>query len=260
MKQRKNGFPAVKIDTDLFEKESTKVIINKYGSDGITTLIFAILAIFRNEGYYLYFDDDFVDYTSNQTGISAHIVENVIGMAVDIGLFDSDVFEKISVLTNEDLQRQYVACFYKRRYPMPIEKSVWLIGYDFKKDYTTKDTLIMGEEKVRVPYVKIAKAWNEISRNSEIPRVYDPSTWSEQRKKKVATLVRRHGVDEVLQAIERVGQSNFLNGKNDRGWTCTFSWFLKLKNFEKVAEGNYDNREAPKPERFSGIYDLSEYL
>lgn len=257
MKQRKNGFPAVKIDTELFEKESTKVIINEYGSDGITTLIFTILAIFRNEGYYLYFDDDFVDYTSNQTGISAHIVENVIGMAVDIDLFDSDVFEKFSVLTNKDLQRQYVACFYKRRYPMPIEKSIWLIGFDFKKDYTVKDTL--KTNKFSVPYKTIADTWNAIAEKTGIPKVNRSSTWSDSRKKHVATLVKRYGVDEVLSTIDRIGDSDFLCGQNNRGWKCKFPWFLETRNFEKIAEGNYDNEEKPK-NNLSAEDDLSEWL
>ena len=28
----------------------------------------------------------------------------------------------------------------------------------------------------------------------------------------------------------------------DRGWMITFDWFLLPSNFQKVLEGNYDNR------------------
>ena len=258
MKQRKNGFPTVKIDTDLFDRETIKAVIERFGSDGITTLIFAILAIFRNEGYYLYFDDDFVDYTSNQTGITADIVADVIDMAVDIGLFDSDVFEKFSILTNADLQKQYVACFYKRRYPMPIEKGIWLIGYDFKKDYLVKDTL-MADKELRIPYKKIEKTWNEMSDKTGLAKVRSSDAWSNSRKKHVATLVKRYGVDEVLDTIERIGNSDFLSGHNNRGWKCKFSWFLETRNFEKIAEGDYDNQKS-EYERRDNFVDISEYL
>ena len=259
MRQKKNGFPAVKIDTDLFEQEATKAIINKYGGDGFTTLIFAILAIFKGEGYYLYLNDDFIDYTANQTGIRASTVINVINMAVDIGLFDSDVFEKFSILTNIDLQKQYISEFRTRKRPVEIESSIWLIGYDFKKDYIAKDTL-MADKHFKVPYKQIETTWNKVAEKTGIPKVKASSVWSSSRKKHVAALVKRYGVDEVLSTIERIEKSDFLIGKNNRKWKIKFSWFLESRNFEKISEGNYDNQGKTYQNRFSGANDLSEYL
>lgn len=40
-------------------------------------------------------------------------------------------------------------------------------------------------------------------------------------------------------------KSDFLNGKNNTGWTASIDWLLKPANFVKVLEGNYVNKVAP---------------
>lgn len=58
--------------------------------------------------------------------------------------------------------------------------------------------------------------------------------------------------------MDRIHQSPFCCGQNDRGWVATFDWFLNPENILKVEEGKYDNRKrvsasvvhlpAPQPE------------
>ena len=45
------------------------------------------------------------------------------------------------------------------------------------------------------------------------------------------------------QFFRKVRCSSFLTGGGDRGWTATFDWILKSENFEKIIEGQYDNRK-----------------
>lgn len=44
------------------------------------------------------------------------------------------------------------------------------------------------------------------------------------------------------QAIKKVAASDFLMGKNDRGWVADFDWFLRPDSVLKIMEGKYDNR------------------
>lgn len=55
--------------------------------------------------------------------------------------------------------------------------------------------------------------------------------------------VNDYGVDKVIEAIQRANRSSFLKGNNRNGWTADFNWFIRPENFQKVLEGNYDNRE-----------------
>ena len=63
--------------------------------------------------------------------------------------------------------------------------------------------------------------------------------------------VNEYGVDKVLEAIEKVRNSDFLRGQNSPGWVITFEWFVRPNNFVKILEGNYDNRDGQKGKAFS---------
>ena len=64
--------------------------------------------------------------------------------------------------------------------------------------------------------------------------------------------VKEHGVEGVLEAIEKIRHSAFLTGQNGKGWVITFEWFVKPNNFVKVLEGNYDNVYRRGGERRTG--------
>ncbi len=63
-----------------------------------------------------------------------------------------------------------------------------------------------------------------------------------KRREFVRARIREHGLDKVYEMITKASESDFLNGKNDRGWIADFTWLFRPSNFQKVLEGNYDNR------------------
>lgn len=76
--------------------------------------------------------------------------------------------------------------------------------------------------------------------------------------------INEYGIDKVLETIDSISRSKFLQGNNDRNWTITIDWFLKPSNFTKVIEGNYldkEHLESSKEQHFQkhipGGHDLS---
>ena len=87
---------------------------------------------------------------------------------------------------------------------------------------------------------KIIEAWNSLS-DLGIKPIRSISTGS-KRSDLLRARIREYGEETILEAIDNIRVSDFLKGKNDRGWMITFDWFLLPSNFQKVLEGNYDNR------------------
>lgn len=58
----------------------------------------------------------------------------------------------------------------------------------------------------------------------------------------VKARIREYGLDSVYEMITKASVSDFLNGKNNRGWKANFEWLFLPTNFPKVLEGNYDNK------------------
>jgi hypothetical protein len=49
------------------------------------------------------------------------------------------------------------------------------------------------------------------------------------------------------KAIQRAAKSDFLVGKNDRGWRANVEWFLRPVTVSRILEGEYDNAPSTQP-------------
>ena len=122
------------------------------------------------------------------------------------------------------------------------------IGKDsIEEGLTTSDEVVCRTKDVR----HIVEAWNSLQLQ-QLTKVTADSI----RGKMLKARIKEYGVDGVLNAIEHVRKSEFLNGNNNKGWTITFEWFVKPNNFPKILEGNFDNlqkeeqQQAKKPRKY----------
>lgn len=100
-------------------------------------------------------------------------------------------------------------------------------------------------------FEKVKDRWNTLSGVTHITGIGRGT----KRENHLKSRIKENGIDTVLSVIDKISESDFLKGKNDRKWVITFDWFILPGNFQKVKEGNYDNRsDTPKPS-----YDLDAY-
>ena len=106
----------------------------------------------------------------------------------------------------------------------------------------------LSNDKLFVPLIQ---KWNELP--DAITKI---STLKKdtQRYKMLSQRVSEYGENKVLEAIEKIKQSSFLQGSNNKGWTITFEWFIRPNNFVKVLEGNYTNKKIQKSNFVKGRY------
>lgn len=89
-------------------------------------------------------------------------------------------------------------------------------------------------EKIKNKWIKIAYEFDLSGKQLKI---------TDKRKRTINNLLKEYSVEEVLQAMEKIRTSNFLQGNNKTGWQIAFDWFINKSNFLKVLEGNYDDKE-----------------
>lgn len=99
----------------------------------------------------------------------------------------------------------------------------------------SKDTICQTDVR------RVIEEWNKLQEVGINP-IRDIKL-SSKRYQLLKGRIREYGIDEVLNAINNVRNSDFLRGKNNRGWMITFDWFVKPNNFLKTLEGNY-NKEG----------------
>lgn len=94
----------------------------------------------------------------------------------------------------------------------------------------------------------IIEKWNELDKYGIVSiRSINEGT---ERMKYVRARLKQYSLNEFLEAIENIKESDFLQGKhNGRPWQVTFDWFILPTNFPKVLEGNYKNGNKINAER-----------
>ena len=70
---------------------------------------------------------------------------------------------------------------------------------------------------------------------------------SEKRKAKLKARLDELGEDKIIQAINKIKESSFLRGENDRKWKVDFDWLIANDtNILKVLEDKYKDEEEPE--------------
>lgn len=77
------------------------------------------------------------------------------------------------------------------------------------------------------------------------------------RLDKVRILLSEFSLDDIKEVFTKANGSDYLLGKNDRGWRAGFDWLIEVDNFVKVQDGNFDNRASKKDTYHS--YQRSNY-
>jgi len=118
----------------------------------------------------------------------------------------------------------------------------------------TEQNNSIKEAKASLCYAPVVDAWNSLPEGiAKINGIVKEST----REKLLTKRIRDYSMDSVMDAIEKVRQSKFLQGVNNKGWSITFDWFVKPNNFQKVLDGNYDER-GPKHNETDRVQDELE--
>jgi len=107
------------------------------------------------------------------------------------------------------------------------------------KEVSTKEYIHVKNEFSRV-CEEIKNNWIEIAHEYKLSGTQLKIT--EKRKRVINNLLKEYSPEEVLQAMEKVHTSSFLQGNNKTGWQISFDWFINKSNFLKVLEGNYDDK------------------
>jgi hypothetical protein len=85
-------------------------------------------------------------------------------------------------------------------------------------------------------YDEIIQHWNTLPDTvTKVNRISQKGT----RKSLLDARLKEYGIENIHKAIENIANSEFLLGKNNKGWTVKFDWFILPNNFIKVLEGNY---------------------
>ncbi|MFB5519701.1 Lin1244/Lin1753 domain-containing protein [Enterococcus casseliflavus] len=111
----KKGLDYFPLDVDFLSDLKVRRIIKACGKEAVHILVTLLANIYRDEGYYVLWDDDLAFLVADEVGTKEGTVEELVRKAVQVKFFDKDIFDKYSVLTSKGIQNRYILATKERK-------------------------------------------------------------------------------------------------------------------------------------------------
>ena len=118
---------------------------------------------------------------------------------------------------------------------------------DTRQDTNNNDNNDNNDNKIEgVALRKAVEMYNSCAKKNNLPQC---QRLTEARKKQLNLRLKEvGGIDGWKVLIEKIENSDFLLGRNERGWKVDFDFTIRQSSFTKIMEGKYDGR-AKQSER-----------
>lgn len=114
-REQKTGLSYYSVDTDIFSNRKIKRLLRFKGSEGYLIYSYLLTEVYRDDGYFLKIDENCLFDISDFLNIDEKQITDVINFCCEIGLFNSDIFQKENALTSLNIQDFWVKVSTKAR-------------------------------------------------------------------------------------------------------------------------------------------------
>ena len=272
---KKRGMDYFPVDVNLMDSTEIKVLTAKFGAEGFYLYMFLMCRIHLG-GYYLEVSEDFVSCAAVDTRLKEKTVVDMIELMCAKRLFDRELYEQYQILTSAAIQETYLDVKCKRGRGVEVYREYWLLDVEnvpgnltiisVHKSQTNEDMLQTNEDlsqtnadmsqKKCINKTKENKTeQNETEQNKSLaaevmekfnsvcvslPRV---KSITPQRRKAIMAALKQLGDTDISELFRKTAASDWLSGRNNKGWSADFDWVLEPSHLVRIMEGNYDNRK-----------------
>ena len=277
----------IKICSDIFDDEKIMLIENLPSADIIIVIWFKLLCLAgKNNNSGVFILNDKIAYTDemlatvfrrdiNTVRLALKTFENYGMIEIVSGVYTIPNWGKYQNLDKIEQKSQYMRNYMqeyrkKQKYKIECKTNSKLYGKinskanvssaevynkeldkkeldNKEKEIEEENDLIVSKDTIRQTDVqRTIDEWNTLEEFGITP----VKRMTPKREQAVKARIRQNHMDDILEAIENIRHSSFLQGQNKEGWMITFDWFLKPGNFAKVFEGNYLDKSGNKPQSY----------
>ena len=192
---KKQGIDYFPLDVNFFSDVKIRKITRACGSQSTSILICLLCNIYKDNGYYILWDEDLPFVIADSVGVSEGAVKEVILKAIQVDFFNKDIYEKYKVLTSHGIQSRFKSAVYKRE---EIEYVVEYLVSDIQNSISDGKNCVSDTESTQSK-VKVNR-----KKNKENSTKVEKKKPKDKDAAKAATLSRKDSFYQSL--VPFVGQ------------------------------------------------------
>lgn len=161
----KQGIDYYSLDVNFLKDIKVRKIRRACGPQSIEILLCLLGNIYRENGYYVGWDEDTVFLVADEVGAKEGLVEEVVAKAIQSRFFDEEKFNDYKILTSNGIQKRFFEATSKRK-GVKIKKE-FLVSDDVNStltvvnggnNYTTSGVSGVNNEQSKVNKTKVNKS------------------------------------------------------------------------------------------------------
>ncbi|MDD7511034.1 MAG: DUF4373 domain-containing protein [Peptostreptococcaceae bacterium] len=107
-----NYFP---VDVNFLHDIKFRRLLKQYGATSIAVIMCLYSTIYREEGYYMPWDDNVCFLIADEIGASEDVVNEIVKLALTVNLFDKKIYDNFKILTSQGIQKRYIEACSRRK-------------------------------------------------------------------------------------------------------------------------------------------------
>lgn len=266
----RQGLDYFPLDVGFLQDVKIRRIMRACGTQSIPVLISLLANIYRNEGYFLRWDNDMPFLIADEIGVSEGAVTATVDKAVQVDFFNANMFEQYSVLTSAGIQTRFFEAV-RRRSVARYDARFLLINVSVYKNAVSVDNNPVNvvdnrQRKVKESKGKERKGKNDVVRDPAPPPQYEAfriyannihPVSSEIEKDRLLDLIDHYGDEWVCKAIERAVMRN----KRNLGYIIGILRRWETEGYDDDTAYNsrnpqHNQRKAGKQQAISAVQNL----
>ena len=128
----KQGLDYFPLDVGFLQDVKIRRIMRACGIQSIPILISLLANIYRDDGYFLKWDNDMPFLIADELGVSEGAVCETVNKAVQIDFFNADMFEQYKILTSIAIQKRFFSATCRRKEVFYDGRFMLLNSSDYK--------------------------------------------------------------------------------------------------------------------------------
>lgn len=211
----KQGLDYFPLDVGFLQNVKVRRIMRACGIQSIPVLISLLANTYRDEGYFLRWDNDMPFLIADELGVSEGAVTAVVDKATQVGFFNANMYEKYGVLTSDGIQKRFFEAT-ARRTSVRYDARFLLINVsDYKNLVNVYKNSINDDDnqqsKVKESKVKESSSSRGDDGLKDAITAYRKNIYpipGEMDLEKLKAMVDDFGSDTVIKAIDRAVARN----------------------------------------------------
>lgn len=126
----KDGLDYFPKDVGFYHDRKIKTLLARFGRDGACLYDYILCEIYRDKGYYLAVDDDFLEIAAADLGIGCKKTAEILDALLKKGLLNAPLYHKHGVLASHGIQLRYQSAVEVRgaKRKIAVAHQFWLLA------------------------------------------------------------------------------------------------------------------------------------